>query len=290
MSTSGDLSGTWESAETLPPDTIRMMKDGLFESIQGEGMLAGTPSVFLRLAGCNLRCARLRSVDAEGVASHAGFYCDTPDSLSDYDPTTGWSALSSRAVEISVDDLATLLTKRLDSEVPTPVKPARHLVITGGEPMLQSVQLTLLLAQLYEMMGPDPQHTVTLETNCTVFDEALAPWINVLSLSPKPARYRKVLLDPERSVIRNWATVMNTYGGSVQLKIVCSCVEEYDLALAMFHWAAEFTAALTCIVQPAYPVGQEFECVVQRMIKDAPTVAGSSVRLLPQIHKTLGVL
>lgn len=285
MTSAGFLDGVLVQAETLPPDTIRMMKDGLFESIQGEGAFAGTPSVFLRLAGCNLQCAK-RFLDGEW----RGFYCDTAASQADYDGVArAWRSLSSMAAEISVDDLAKVVVGKLDFDPPTPMKPARHLVITGGEPMLQSVQLTLLLAQLYEMLGPNPLHVVTLETNGTIFDDALAPWIDVLSLSPKPLRFGKGLLEPERSAIRNWVTAMAASGGEVQLKVVCSCMEDYNLALAMFNWVSGFTAALTCIIQPAYPVGQEFQCVVQRMIRDAPVVGGQSVRLIPQLHRYLGV-
>ncbi|MFN5916154.1 MAG: radical SAM protein, partial [Planctomycetota bacterium] len=33
----------------------------IFQSVQGEGFLTGTPSIFIRTSGCNLRC----------------WYCDT---------------------------------------------------------------------------------------------------------------------------------------------------------------------------------------------------------------------
>lgn len=70
-----------------------------FVSIQGEGLLTGVPSAFLRLSGCNLRCA----------------WCDTP--------YASWSPEGSQR---SIDDLVhwTLATG------------ARHAVLTGGEPMM----------------------------------------------------------------------------------------------------------------------------------------------------------
>src|SRR2546425_8492387 len=80
----------------------------LFYSIQGEGSLVGVPSVFVRTSGCNLRCV----------------WCDTP--------YTSWQP---EGAELS---LAAILA-RVDEN-----RQARHVVLTGGEPMIapQVVELT----------------------------------------------------------------------------------------------------------------------------------------------------
>jgi 7-carboxy-7-deazaguanine synthase len=71
----------------------------IFHSIQGEGRLIGTPSVFIRTSGCNLRCA----------------WCDTP--------YTSWRP------EGTLWSIEKILA-RVDQHA-TP-----HVVITGGEPLL----------------------------------------------------------------------------------------------------------------------------------------------------------
>ncbi len=71
----------------------------VFYSIQGEGRLAGMPSVFIRTSGCNLRCA----------------WCDTP--------YTSWAPEGKRW---SVGEILHELAKY----------PSRHIVVTGGEPFL----------------------------------------------------------------------------------------------------------------------------------------------------------
>src|ERR1700756_1771162 len=71
----------------------------IFFSIQGEGILAGIPSVFVRSSGCNLRCS----------------WCDTP--------YTSWKP---EGAEMTVPEIV----DRVKSFS------ARHAVITGGEPMI----------------------------------------------------------------------------------------------------------------------------------------------------------
>ena len=71
----------------------------LFYSIQGEGSLVGVPSVFIRTSGCNLRCA----------------WCDTP--------YTSWQP---EGTDLELNQI-------LDEVA---AHPARHVVVTGGEPMI----------------------------------------------------------------------------------------------------------------------------------------------------------
>jgi 7-carboxy-7-deazaguanine synthase len=70
-----------------------------FYSIQGEGLLAGVPSVFLRASGCNLRC----------------HWCDT-----DY---ASWNP---QGEERTVPEILAQIANF----------PVRHAVVTGGEPLI----------------------------------------------------------------------------------------------------------------------------------------------------------
>ncbi len=85
----------------------------IYKSIQGEGFLTGTDSVFVRTSGCNLRC----------------WFCDTPHASSQ---PTG-NDMSVHAIVHAV--------RRYEVE---------HVVLTGGEPMLWA-ELLPLTQQLRDM-------------------------------------------------------------------------------------------------------------------------------------------
>jgi 7-carboxy-7-deazaguanine synthase len=113
----------------------------LFYSIQGEGSLVGVPSVFIRTSGCNLRCA----------------WCDTP--------YTSWQP-----------EGADLTLNQIVDEVKA--HPARHVVVTGGEPMIAPE----IIALTERLRGLDLH--ITVETAGTVFQPVAC---DLMSISPKLA-------------------------------------------------------------------------------------------------------
>ena len=124
----------------------------VFYSLQGEGATIGSPSVFLRLATCNLACS----------------WCDTKY-------TWDWANFD-YAREVMSLEASQLEEKILGFGCP-------NLVITGGEPMLQQFELAALVSSLkYRGMRFE------VETNGTIAPiPELARDIDQWNVSPKLA-------------------------------------------------------------------------------------------------------
>lgn len=114
----------------------------IFHSIQGEGELVGVPSVFIRTSGCNLRCA----------------WCDTP-----------YASWNPEGREMSIPEILAQVRSFH----------CRHVVVTGGEPMVARG-----IRELLEALRADGRH-ITIETAATISPNG-AP-CDLASLSPKLA-------------------------------------------------------------------------------------------------------
>lgn len=118
-----------------------MLISEIFYSIQGEGVLTGVPSVFVRTSGCNLRCN----------------WCDTP-----------YASWQPEGKQLSPTEILTEIARH----------PARHVVLTGGEPMLAKE-----IRELASAIKRDLGHHITIETAATLAPEDIA--CDLASLSPK---------------------------------------------------------------------------------------------------------
>ncbi len=133
---------------------VARMADGgpeIFASIQGEGVSAGLPSTFLRLAICNLRCD----------------WCDTAY-------TWDWERYDRQA--------STLTIPAAEAVEAMAALPPRNAVITGGEPLIQRRQLEPLVRGL-RARG----FRIEVETNGTVAPGELAGLVDQFNVSPKLA-------------------------------------------------------------------------------------------------------
>jgi 7-carboxy-7-deazaguanine synthase len=120
--------------------STRMFISEIFYSVQGEGRLIGVPSVFVRTSGCNLRC----------------WWCDTP--YTSWQPTGEHLAIAEIVAQVS--------------RYPA----ARHVVLTGGEPLI--AKGILPLSQILREHG----YHITFETAGTVYEPVA---VDLFSISPK---------------------------------------------------------------------------------------------------------
>ena len=163
----------------------------LFFSIQGEGELTGVPSVFVRTSGCNLRCR----------------WCDTK-----------YASWKPEGENVTINDLLDKVCSY----------PARHVVISGGEPMIAKG-----IEEFTHLLKESGKH-ITIETAGTISPNGIQ--CDLVSLSPKlsdstpkEGDINKEWIDRHESkrldydILSEW---VNSY--NFQLKFVVSKEEEIN--------------------------------------------------------------
>ena len=161
----------------------------LFFSIQGEGELTGVPSVFVRTSGCNLRCR----------------WCDTK-----------YASWKPEGENVTINDLLDKVCSY----------PARHVVISGGEPMIAKG-----IEDFARLLKESGKH-ITIETAGTIAPNGIQCDLASLSpklsdSTPKEGDINKEWIDRHESkrldynILSEW---VNSY--NFQLKFVVSKEEE----------------------------------------------------------------
>jgi len=123
----------------------------VFLSLQGEGVHAGTPSVFLRTYHCNLTCS----------------WCDSKYTWQNQEKAVSGVDYYLRTVEAIREQIASYGCK--------------HLVLTGGEPLLHQRSLLPILSSL-----KTDGFYIEVETNGTISpDPELVELVDCFNVSPK---------------------------------------------------------------------------------------------------------
>ena len=165
-----------------------MIISEIFHSIQGEGLLAGVPSVFIRTSGCNLRCR----------------WCDTP-----------YASWNPEGEEMCVDAVMSRVRGY----------GCRHAVLTGGEPMVAAGIHDLASALRAEGMHITIETAATIAPVGIACDLAsLSPKLadsTPGSETAGPWREKHESTRRRPYVIRQWLE-----SGPSQLKFVVSSVED----------------------------------------------------------------
>jgi 7-carboxy-7-deazaguanine synthase len=227
-----------------------LQEDAIYDTIQGEGVLAGTLSTFVRLHGCDFACK----------------CCDTKYSWA---PGSTWQEVSVKVISERVKSLA-----------------MRHVVVTGGNPLLQADELEALLDLL-------SGYHVTIETQGSIFSEPCLSRCNLLSLSPKLSSWR------EDTLMESLLYV--AHGNSeAQVKIVVQDEEETEEALERFEEIRSEVSRsvlrwphrrIHLILQPECSTGLDGVHRTWSTLRSwcklhQGLVLPFDVRIIPQLHKT----
>ena len=183
----------------------------IYKSIQGEGLLTGEPSVFIRASGCNLRC----------------WFCDTP-----------YASWRPEGEDYAVDEI---IAEVEEWDV-------KHVVITGGEPMLFAEMIPL--CRELKRRG---RH-ITIETAGTLYLPAAC---DLMSISPKLSTSGP---DPERHA--HWARRHERQ--RLQREVLMRLMAEYDYQLKF-------------VVDRVADVKE-----VEEMLAKLPAVSADRILLMPQ--------
>jgi 7-carboxy-7-deazaguanine synthase len=217
----------------------------LFFSIQGEGKLTGVPSVFIRASGCNLRCV----------------WCDTP-----------YASWNPEGEDVPVAQIV----KRVAAFG------ARHVVLTGGEPMIMP-DIEELCSELKSR-----NHHITIETAATVFKPVPH---DLASLSPKLSNSTPIDRDGGRFAVAhdrmriNIDAIQHFIDAAPDFQLKFVICEERELAEieALLKQLKNWSPADVLLM----PEGVEGEALAARSVWVAELCKRTGYRFCPRLHISL---
>jgi 7-carboxy-7-deazaguanine synthase len=228
----------------------------IFTSVEGEGILNGTKTLFVRLAGCPFTC----------------FYCDTKEALP-----------MDSGIEYSIKEACNLIDKKLEDKT-------YKVNFTGGEPLVQYEAVSEIAKHVKSKNIP-----TYLESSCydsEKFSQVL-PYIDFAKIEFKTSDAEFVDEKHYLNLIDNAIECLKDSIASKKItfiKIVVNSKTELetfkDLIERIFKEVSKDDLA-GFIIQPSYGIA---EPSLEKLFKfyDVVYPKYHEVRIVPQLHKLIG--
>ncbi len=228
----------------------------IFTSVEGEGILYGTKTMFVRLAGCPFTC----------------FYCDTLDALP-----------MDSGTEYSLEEANNLIEKNIE-------KNTYKVNFTGGEPLVQSKGVLEMAKFVKSKNIP-----TYLESSCydsKKFSEVI-PFIDFVKIEFKTPEAKFVDDNHYSRLIENALECLKISINSKKItyiKIVVSEkteLEDFKLLLDKIFNLVSKEKLAGFIIQPTYGIA---EPSLEKLLNfyDLVFPFYNEVRVVPQLHKFIG--
>jgi len=228
----------------------------IFTSIEGEGILYGTKTLFVRLAGCPFTC----------------FYCDTIESL----------PLDS-GTEYSIEEAIQLIDSNLKNQT-------YKVNFTGGDPLIQHEAVTLLAKYVQDKKIP-----TYLESSCFDIDRFnhVLPFIDIVKIEFKTKdsefvdskHYEKLIGHALKCLESSTKTKKTTY-----IKVVVSSKtqpNEFKKLVKKIFDIVSNDDISGFIIQPTYGISEPSLDLLLELY-DLVYPHYIDVKVVPQLHKFIG--
>jgi 7-carboxy-7-deazaguanine synthase len=237
----------------------------VFASFQGEGSHVGRRTIFVRTAGCRLRCR----------------FCDTPEALvrtpaADLERPGAEGTVETRPNPLAAATVAAAVAE-LDPEARAWVS------FTGGEP-LEQVEFLLALAPL---LKPRPLHLETAGVDAPEM-RRLRPLVDFVCFDLK---LDSVAHEGDRSG-EHRDFLAASRGGAREAKVVLGAATDLAELARMCDLVREEDPALPLVLQPETPADGSPPRLPRALLDAAARVASErlrDVRVVPQTHRFLGI-
>ena len=228
----------------------------IFTSVEGEGILYGTKTLFVRLAGCPFTC----------------FYCDTKESL----------PLDS-GTEYNMDEACNLIDSNLKNQT-------YKVNFTGGDPLVQYQAVAELAKHVQSKKIP-----TYLESSCfdsKKFDYIL-PFIDIVKIEFKTKDSEFVDSKHYEKLIANTMDCLKSSVSSKKItyiKIVVSTKTNLNdfsnLVTSIFNSISK-NQIEGFVIQPTYGIAEPSLDLLLKMY-DIVYPFYNDVKVVPQLHKFIG--